>query len=248
MSSCWRPPQPPADAGTPQRCDQPVQKDQDVVARLAALALVAPPADISLAAIRAVAEQQVAAWAAAVPRAGAARFTNDVNRRTTPCSHTALDIAKIDLVIANKVLARVGAVDAYGHVSVRHPTEPARFLLARSRARSWSNSTTSWSSSSTARSIGTDNRPPYLERFIHGGGLEARPDVQAVVHGHPRVLLPFTVANLEMRPLFLTADEFGAHVPTWDIRDRFGDTNILDRRHGSGPRPRARARRRSAWC
>jgi hypothetical protein len=97
---------------------------------------------------------------------------------------SALDIAKIDLVIANKVLARLGAVDAYGHVSVRHPTEPSRFLLAR-------------------------------------------PDVHAVVHGHPRVLLSFTVTDLEMRPLFLTADEFGAHVPRWDIRDRFGDTNIL---------------------
>jgi tripartite-type tricarboxylate transporter receptor subunit TctC len=38
-----------------------VQKDKDVVARLAALALSAPPADISLAAIRALAEKQVAA-------------------------------------------------------------------------------------------------------------------------------------------------------------------------------------------
>ena len=47
---------------------------------------------------------------------------------------SALDIAKIDLVIANKVLARLGAVDAYGHVAVRHPTEPSHFLLARSRA------------------------------------------------------------------------------------------------------------------
>jgi ribulose-5-phosphate 4-epimerase/fuculose-1-phosphate aldolase len=39
--------------------------------------------------------------------------------------------------------------------------------------------------------------------------------------------LPFTVANVAMRPVFLTADEFGADVPMWDIRDRFGDTNLL---------------------
>src|SRR5262249_37918392 len=43
-----------------------VQKDKDVVARLAALALSAPPADISLGAIRALAEQQIAAWTTAV--------------------------------------------------------------------------------------------------------------------------------------------------------------------------------------
>ncbi len=140
---------------------------------------------------------------------------------------SALDIAKIDLVIANKVLARLGAVDAYGHVSVRHPTEPSRFLLARSRAPELVELGDIMEFELDGTVVGSDNRPPYLERFIHGAVFEARPDVHAVVHGHPRVLLPFTVTDLEMRPLFLTADEFGAHVPRWDIRDRFGDTNIL---------------------
>ena len=43
-----------------------------------------------------------------------------------------LEIAKIDLVITNRALARLGAVDAYGHVSLRHPTDPTKFLLSRS--------------------------------------------------------------------------------------------------------------------
>ena len=140
---------------------------------------------------------------------------------------TALDIATIDLVIANKVLARVGAVDAYGHVSVRHPTDPARFLLSRSRSPELVERDDIMVFNLDGTVHGTDNRPPYLERFIHAAVYEARPDVHAVVHGHPRALLPFTVANLVMRPLFLTADEFGADVPMWDIRDRFGDTNLL---------------------
>ena len=38
-----------------------------------------------------------------------------------------------DLVIANRILAREEVVDAYGHVSVRHPDNPNRFLIARSR-------------------------------------------------------------------------------------------------------------------
>ena len=42
-----------------------------------------------------------------------------------------------DLVIANRILAREEVVDAYGHVSVRHPDNPNRFLIARSLARSW---------------------------------------------------------------------------------------------------------------
>ena len=142
-------------------------------------------------------------------------------------ANTALDIATIDLVIANKVLARVGAVDAYGHVSVRHPTDPARFLLSRSRSPELVERDDIMVFNLDGTVHGTDNRPPYLERFIHAAVYEARPDVHAVVHGHPRALLPFTVANLVMRPLFLTADEFGADVPMWDNRDRFGDTNLL---------------------
>ena len=42
-----------------------------------------------------------------------------------------------DLVIANRILTREEVVDAYGHVSVRHPDNPNRFLIARSLARSW---------------------------------------------------------------------------------------------------------------
>ena len=39
-----------------------------------------------------------------------------------------------DLVVANRILARENVVDAYGHVSVRHPGNPRRFLLATSVA------------------------------------------------------------------------------------------------------------------
>ena len=39
-----------------------------------------------------------------------------------------------DLVAANRILSDQGVVDGFGHVSVRHDTDPARFLLARSMA------------------------------------------------------------------------------------------------------------------
>ena len=45
-----------------------------------------------------------------------------------------LDNLLNDLVIANRILAHEEVVDAYGHVSVRHPASPDRFFLARSRA------------------------------------------------------------------------------------------------------------------
>jgi len=141
---------------------------------------------------------------------------------------SSLDVALIDLIIANRVLARLGAVDAYGHVSVRHPTEPDRFLLSYSRSPRLVDRGDIMQFDLEGRVVGTDNRPPYLERFIHAALYAARADVHAVAHGHPRVLLPFTVADVRIRPLFMTADEFGANVPTWDIRTAFGHgTNML---------------------
>ena len=41
-----------------------------------------------------------------------------------------LDALIQDLVIANRILAREEVVDAYGHVSVRHPENRERFLIA----------------------------------------------------------------------------------------------------------------------
>ena len=39
-----------------------------------------------------------------------------------------------ELVAANRVLAREGVLDGWGHVSVRHNLDPNRYLLSRSRA------------------------------------------------------------------------------------------------------------------
>lgn len=42
-----------------------------------------------------------------------------------------------DLVVANRIIANENIVDAYGHISVRHPDQPDRFLISRSRSPSW---------------------------------------------------------------------------------------------------------------
>src|SRR5262249_13685354 len=39
-----------------------------------------------------------------------------------------------DIVAANRILAMEGVLDAYGHVSIRHPSAPDRYLLSRSLA------------------------------------------------------------------------------------------------------------------
>jgi len=133
-----------------------------------------------------------------------------------------------DLVIANRVLAHQGVVDAYGHVSIRHPDKPDHFLLSRSRSPELVTEADIMEFTLDGKIVGDDKRPPYLERFIHGSLYETRPDVGAVVHSHAEETLPFGITGVPIKPVIHVAASMGAEVPVWDIAEKFGDnTNLL---------------------
>jgi len=133
-----------------------------------------------------------------------------------------------DIALANRILAREGVVDAYGHVSQRHPEHPGSFLLSCSRSPELVVPADLMEFKLDGEVADqADRRKPYLERYIHAAIYEARPEVNAVVHNHSSAILPFTVTGTPLRPLIHTAGMIGATIPSWDIRDRFGDTNLL---------------------
>ena len=132
-----------------------------------------------------------------------------------------------DLAVANRILAREGVVDAYGHVAVRHPDQPAHYLLSRSRSPELVCPDDIVAYDTEGNAVDGDSRKPYTERFIYGAIFEARPDVNAIVHNHAYSMLPFSITNTPLRPIWHTAVGMGATIPVWDIRDRFGDTNLL---------------------
>jgi HCOMODA/2-hydroxy-3-carboxy-muconic semialdehyde decarboxylase len=140
---------------------------------------------------------------------------------------TDLDRALADLVIANRILSHENVVDAYGHVSVRHPHNPKRYLLARSLSPELVESGDIMEFDLEGNALAGDTRQPYLERFIHGALYEARPEVSAVVHAHAEDVLPFGIAAAPLRPVIHSGSFMGEQVPVWDIRDKFGDTNML---------------------
>jgi ribulose-5-phosphate 4-epimerase/fuculose-1-phosphate aldolase len=135
--------------------------------------------------------------------------------------------AKRDLVIANRILAREDVVDAYGHVSMRHPKDPNRYLLSRSRSPELVDESDIFEFTLDGKPVNSDGRPPYLERFIHGAIYEARPDVQSVVHNHSPSVIPFGVTGKKLKPLLHMCASIGHEVPTWDSGDKFGDTTLL---------------------
>ncbi|MGQ3048704.1 MAG: class II aldolase/adducin family protein [Niveispirillum sp.] len=137
-----------------------------------------------------------------------------------------VDAACRDLALANRILAHEGVVDAFGHVSLRHPDRPGHFLLSRSVSPDQVVPEDIMCFGPDGQAADGDARAPYLERFIHAAIYEARPDVTALVHSHAHDLIPFGVTGTEVRPLLHVAGPLG-RVPVWDIADRFGETSLL---------------------
>jgi ribulose-5-phosphate 4-epimerase/fuculose-1-phosphate aldolase len=133
-----------------------------------------------------------------------------------------------DLVIANRILAREEVVDAYGHVSARHPDNPNRFLIARSLAPELVGPEDIVELDLDGQLVRHEDHSLYLERFIHAAIFAARPDVMAVVHAHAEDTLPFGIAQgTKLRPVIHSGSFIGPEVPVWDIADSFGNTNLL---------------------
>lgn len=132
-----------------------------------------------------------------------------------------------DLVVGSRVLADLGVVDAFGHVSARDPGNPNRFLMSRSLAPALVTTDDVMEFDLDGNAVDAKGRTVFLERFIHSEIYKARPDVMAVVHSHSPGVIPFSVSQVSLRPVFHNAAFLGAGAPVWEIRKEFGDTNML---------------------
>jgi ribulose-5-phosphate 4-epimerase/fuculose-1-phosphate aldolase len=136
-------------------------------------------------------------------------------------------LALDELVTANRILAREGILDAFGHVSVRHPAHPDRFCLSRARAPECIEASDIMQFALDGAPFEPAGRTPYAERFIHAAVYAARPDVRAVVHNHSPGVIPFGVTGVPLRPIMHMCASMGTEIPVWDSRTSFGDTNLL---------------------
>jgi len=142
-----------------------------------------------------------------------------------------------ELVAANHILFDQGVVDGFGHVSVRHPTESGRFLLARSIAPALVTAADVMEFDLDGNPLDDGGRAVYLERFIHSEIYHSRPDVGAVVHSHSPAVVPFSVAkHVRLRAVWHLGGVLGEGCPVFEIRTAAGpgtDLLIRDRALGA---------------
>ncbi|HXD18841.1 MAG TPA: class II aldolase/adducin family protein [Vicinamibacterales bacterium] len=131
-----------------------------------------------------------------------------------------------DLAAASRILVDQGVFDAAGHVSMRHPESPDRFLMSRSLAPALVTAGDIMEFSLDCEPLDS-LRKPFIERFLHGGIYKKRADVMAIAHGHSTAVIPFGLVATPMRATYHNAAFLAAGVPVFDIRERFGATDIV---------------------
>jgi ribulose-5-phosphate 4-epimerase/fuculose-1-phosphate aldolase len=134
-----------------------------------------------------------------------------------------------NLVAASRILADQGVVDAFGHVSIRHPGNPNRYLMSRAIAPALVTADDIMEFDLDSNPVDQRGRGMFIERFIHGEIYKMRLDVNAVVHSHSPAVIPFGVTQIPMRPVMHTGSFLYVGVPVWEIREAGGATDMLVR-------------------
>jgi HCOMODA/2-hydroxy-3-carboxy-muconic semialdehyde decarboxylase len=150
-----------------------------------------------------------------------------MNNTAPPSAGPIADALLNDLAAASRILVAQGVVDGFGHVSMRHPAAPDRYLMACSKAPALVTPPDLIEYDLDSRPCNANGRNSFLERFIHGEIYKARPDVMSVVHSHSPSVVPFGLVGAPMQAMFHNAGFLAAGVPVFDIHEKFGATDML---------------------
>ena len=145
----------------------------------------------------------------------------------SPDDRAPLAVALDDLIAANRILANEGVIDAFGHVSCRHPLNTGHFLMSRARAPALVEAADLMEFDGEGKPIDPAGRRPYIERFIHAAIYAARPDVRSVVHDHSVEIIPFGLSTTPLRALSHVGGIIGGPVAIWDIAEVVGPRSNL---------------------
>jgi ribulose-5-phosphate 4-epimerase/fuculose-1-phosphate aldolase len=156
------------------------------------------------------------------------------HRAGAQASAETLEGAIDSLVTANRIVADRGIIDAYGHVSIRHPSNHNRYLMARALAPALVTAADIMEFDLDSIPLDQRGRNLFIERFIHGEIYKLRADVNAVIHTHSPGVIPFGVTNVPLRPILHTASFLHVGVPIFEIRDAGGVTDMLVRSNALG--------------
>ncbi|KAF7957435.1 hypothetical protein EAE96_003019 [Botrytis aclada] len=134
------------------------------------------------------------------------------------------------LIHANHILHHRNSVDAYGHVSVRHPDNPGIFIMSASTAPALVSSISDLVHYNVSDGAPVDPKAKkgYQERFIHSEIYKRFSEINCVIHSHAEAVIPYTMNGVQMRPIFHMAGFLGDHAPSFYITELYTSNDRQD--------------------
>jgi len=142
------------------------------------------------------------------------------------------------LITASHILHHHSILDAYGHISLRNPSNPSTFFLPRNLAPALIRSgddLVEYHISDASPVLGSQAPHGYVERAIHAAVLKRWPGANAVLHAHDEEIMPWTLVVSEddseeeakkehgLAAVSHMAGFLGTGVPVWDIAHAYDE-------------------------
>lgn len=123
-----------------------------------------------------------------------------------------------------------GVLDAYGHLSVRHPLKPDIFIMSRYIAPGTISSPSDLIEYyvDTAEPVDPKSPKGYSERCIHSECMKRYPEVNSVIHSHSEEVVPYSITGVPLRPCYHMAGFLGSKVPIFEIADAYRPEDTQD--------------------
>lgn len=111
------------------------------------------------------------------------------------------------------ILHNNGVLDAYGHLSLRNPGNPATFFLSRNVAPALVSSPNDIVEYhiSDASPVKPDAPNGFIERYIHSEIYKRFSGISAVVHSHSPAVIPYSISNIPLKPVIHMAGFLGTY-------------------------------------
>ncbi|KIV97977.1 hypothetical protein PV10_01672 [Exophiala mesophila] len=114
-----------------------------------------------------------------------------------------LDEVIQDLIHANHIMHYNGVVDAFGHISVRHPHKPDVMIMSANMAPALVRTGDDFVEYriEDAQPVAKEGaRGGFIERYIHSELFKKYPDINSVIHCHAQDVLPYAVSGVPFKP------------------------------------------------
>lgn len=134
--------------------------------------------------------------------------------------NSSLTTALRALITANHILHYHNVVDAYGHISIRHPSDSSVYIMCAYMPPALVSGPEDLIHYHISDSSPVDPNAPkgYSERFIHGEIFKCYPSVNCVIHSHAEEVLPYVVTGVSLKAVYHMSGFLGRDgCPVFDI-------------------------------